>query len=122
MPAIMRNKEQDDALNKINALLKDISNCNETYRNADAHYTLADGKRKIAVSEELNERLKAVIKEHRRRLIKDVGALCSKYKIELDSNEKKLISSDALTEEKATPAAAEPEAAAQEDEDPFADL
>ena len=101
MPEIIRSKKQDDALDAVNALLKEVAKCNAAYRNQEAHYTVSEGKHKIAVHEELNEKIRAVIKGHRKLLIKEINALCAKYRIELDKSEKEIISADSLTESSA---------------------
>lgn len=96
MPVIIKDQEQEAALNTIANLLKEVEQCNDSINNPSTQYTLLDGKIKIALNDKFSKEIKATVKKHRKELVKQIQTLSTKYRIGLDDKELAAISAEAL--------------------------
>lgn len=100
MAQIIKDQAQIDALDTVNARLKQIKAINLALTSEESIYQIQNTQNKrsdlIEIPVELNNKVENILKTLRSRHIKDIKTLSDRYKLALDDTDLAIISDDAL--------------------------
>lgn len=96
MAKLIANDEQVRACKAINAMLEEVRILNDKIVGEDPIIVEVNKKQSIRIDEQFTDKIVSVLKAQRQKRIKDILQKSNKFKVELEKDEKFLISDKAI--------------------------
>lgn len=96
MAKLIANDEQVRACKAINAMLEEVRILNDKIVIEDPIIVEVNKKQSIRIDEQFTDKIVSVLKAQRQKRIKDILQKSNKFKVELEKDEKFLISDKAI--------------------------
>lgn len=96
MAKLIANDEQVRACKSINAMLEEVRILNDKIVSEDPIIVEVNKKQSIRIDEQFTDKIVSVLKAQRQKRIKDILQKSNKFKVELEKDEKFLISDKAI--------------------------